>query len=44
MPATHAPLAITLTNSDGSTVDVTDYLRFDTDGRILRIGRFVESP
>jgi hypothetical protein len=43
-PPTHARLVITLTNSDGSTVDVTDYLRFDTDGRILRIGRFMETP
>jgi len=40
-PPTHARLASLLTSTNATSVDVTDYLRFDTDGRILRIARFV---
>jgi hypothetical protein len=41
-PPTHARLALLLTSTNATSIDVTDYLSFDTDGRILRIARFVD--
>jgi hypothetical protein len=43
-PLTHARLALELVDAVGAKTTVTDYLRFDSNGRILRIGRFADTP
>lgn len=43
-PPAYARLALLLTSINATSFNVTDYLRFDTDGRILRSARFIDGP